>query len=434
MQSYQPRQSEGTPLHQILSNHRQEFEHEFSRSFGVVPEVLQEEFDAFIGCGILRYGFTTVECTNCEHSLRVPFSCKRRGICSSCCAKRAESTAAFLTEKILPRVHYRQWVFTIPVELRLMMARNQQLLDVVHDICVRALHALIRRKRRQKSDEKYHPGSVTFVHRFGSTLNLNIHFHVISPDGAFNSAGEFEPVTIEHDDIESVLARIKRRIAKYLQSNEPEEKDDPLIHLDSENREKSQGDWMQWPRPLLAADGGFSVHAERRIRASDRMALYNLCAYGARGAIAQKHLSYDAEKQVVTYELKRTIRGKDRLEFTPMAFLKKIASLIPPPRHHLTRLNGVFAPNHRLRSLIVPKPKIKQEPVSPRHACNLLYKQFNLNNSLKWAFALLKSFKIDVTTCPKCGGHMRMVEFVTKAEAISKELAKDTENRICGSP
>jgi hypothetical protein len=34
-------------------------------------------------------------------------------------------------------------------------------------------------------------GAVTFVQRFGSALQLNVHFHVLVPDGAFDEHGVF---------------------------------------------------------------------------------------------------------------------------------------------------------------------------------------------------------------------------------------------------
>ena len=34
-----------------------------------------------------------------------------------------------------------------------------------------------------------HTGAVTFIQRFGSALNLNLHFHVLFIDGVFSSKG-----------------------------------------------------------------------------------------------------------------------------------------------------------------------------------------------------------------------------------------------------
>ena len=42
------------------------------------------------------------------------FSCKGRGLCPSCGAKRAAELAAFLVDEVVEDVGHAQWVFTIP--------------------------------------------------------------------------------------------------------------------------------------------------------------------------------------------------------------------------------------------------------------------------------------------------------------------------------
>ena len=57
----------------------------------------------------------------------------------------------------------------------------------------------------------------------------------------------------------------------------------------------------------------------------------------------------------VCYRLKRPIAdGRTELLLAPTEFLRKLASLIPPPRHHLVRFHGVFAPNAAWRKEVVP--------------------------------------------------------------------------------
>ena len=41
---------------------------------------------------------------------------------------------------------------------------------------------------------------------------------------------------------------------------------------------------------------------------------------------------------------------------SPLELIAKLAALIPPPRVHLTRFHGVFAPNAAARSRVVPAP------------------------------------------------------------------------------
>ncbi len=46
---------------------------------------------------------------SCGDDLLLAFSCKRRGVCPSCNARRAHDTAAHLLDHVLPLAPYRQW-------------------------------------------------------------------------------------------------------------------------------------------------------------------------------------------------------------------------------------------------------------------------------------------------------------------------------------
>ncbi|MBC8068527.1 MAG: transposase [Deltaproteobacteria bacterium] len=111
------------------------------------------------------------------------------------------------------------------------------------------------------------------------------------------------------------------------------------------------------PRPTgrrAAFLDGYSLHADRLVDEADRDGLERLCRYGARSPVANARLSLDPSGRVVL-SLKRPLHGgRTELAFTPIDFLRRLATLIPPPRSHLTRYHGLFAPNHHLRAAIVP--------------------------------------------------------------------------------
>ena len=58
----------------------------------------------------------------CRHEKLVAFSCKRRGFCPSCGARRMAETAAHLVEHVLPQQSIRQWVLSFPYPLRFLFA------------------------------------------------------------------------------------------------------------------------------------------------------------------------------------------------------------------------------------------------------------------------------------------------------------------------
>ncbi len=73
-----------------------------------LPQFVKDEFDAFLECGILAHGFLRLRCGACGHDKLLAFSCKRRGFCPSCGARRMSQTAAHLVDHGHPWLQYGQ--------------------------------------------------------------------------------------------------------------------------------------------------------------------------------------------------------------------------------------------------------------------------------------------------------------------------------------
>ncbi|EFG9844256.1 IS91 family transposase, partial [Shigella boydii] len=65
------------------------------------------------GWSMAFYGFAAESC-HAEHL--VAFSCKRRGFCPSCGARRMAESAALLVDEVLPEQPMRQWVLSFPFQ------------------------------------------------------------------------------------------------------------------------------------------------------------------------------------------------------------------------------------------------------------------------------------------------------------------------------
>ncbi len=99
-----------------------------------LPGFVRSELEAYLECGLLCRGFALMACTEPECHARhlVAFSCKGRGFCPSCLGRRMAQTAANLIDHVLPeRVPLRQWVLTVPFELRARLAHDAELLGGV---------------------------------------------------------------------------------------------------------------------------------------------------------------------------------------------------------------------------------------------------------------------------------------------------------------
>src|SRR5688572_840012 len=61
-----------------------------------VPWFGERELREYLRCGILAHGFARVRCDACGPNVLVGFSCKGRGLCPACSARRTHDTAAHL--------------------------------------------------------------------------------------------------------------------------------------------------------------------------------------------------------------------------------------------------------------------------------------------------------------------------------------------------
>lgn len=73
-------------------------------------------------------------------------------------------TAAHLVDAVFPEVPVRQWVLTVPAELRYRMAFDAGLTAEVLRAFLRSLFASLRRRARERRKIRFaHAGAVTFV-------------------------------------------------------------------------------------------------------------------------------------------------------------------------------------------------------------------------------------------------------------------------------
>jgi hypothetical protein len=152
-----------------------------------LPDYVQEEFYAYLQCGILAHGFVRLGCDSCPHQMLLAFSCKKRGFCPSCAARRMAQQAAHLVEQVIPWVPTRQWVVSVPVPLRYWMAPSRALTAQIHTIIRRTIgqYYINQAVKQGAIRDRVQPGSVTFVQRFGGSINLNLHLHMIFLEGVY---------------------------------------------------------------------------------------------------------------------------------------------------------------------------------------------------------------------------------------------------------
>ena len=100
---YERHRLEQTTLYRQAQQHTQSIFAQTEAATGAgLPQFVRDEFDAFLDCGILAHGFLRLCYADFGHDKLLAFSCKRRGFCPSCGARRMSQSASHLVDNVIP--------------------------------------------------------------------------------------------------------------------------------------------------------------------------------------------------------------------------------------------------------------------------------------------------------------------------------------------
>jgi len=108
--------------------------------------------------------------------------------------------------------------------------------------------------------------------------------------------------------------------------------------------------------------------------------------------------------------------------FEPLDFIVRLAALVPKPRVNLTRFHGAFAPNSKHRALVTPSGRGKGSRKRKGHTHPDDRTPAERHASMTWAQRLKRVFNIDIETCEKCQGPVRIVACVEGPAVIRQIL------------
>ena len=322
------------------------------------------------------------------------------------------------------------------------------MLGIVHRVI--ATHLV---RKSGYTHDRARTGAVTLIQRFGSALNLNIHFHMLFLDGVYvdqpNGAARFRWVkSLSSAEITRLTHTIAHRVGRFLERQGLLERDAENSYLASDAVDDDPmtpllghsityriavgpqaGRKVFTLQSLPASDelfddgagkvAGFSLHAGVAARADERKKRERLCGYISRPAVSEQRLSLTPNGNV-RYQLKTPYRdGTTHVIFEPLDFIARLAALVPKPRVNLTRFHGVFAPNRKHRALVTPakrgrgnQARVVEERPSPAER----------RASMTWAQRLKRVFNIDIETCSVCGGAMKVIACIEDPVVIKQIL------------
>ena len=424
-----------------------------------IPIFIKDEFNKYLRCGIAEFGFVRTYCYQCRESRIVAFSCKKRGFCPSCCARRMNDEAAHLVDQVLPEVVMRQWVLSFPYRLRYQMAHNPKLTNKILSVFIQTISSYQKKKAKLYGLKAARPGAVTFIQRFGSALNLNVHFHTLFADGVFYKTenGDYKFLRLSEPTREELVllaTKIQNKVSVLAQKLGLDDQgqsgfDENLLndvaaisigHKAGFGERAGQGLRRFGIKklevdpedndPYSANVGGFSLNARVWVGGKEREKLEKLIRYMARGPIATERLS-ESFPNLLIYKMKTPWRdGTTHVSFSRLDFIARLVALIPPAKTNMVRYHGVFAPNFKDRKLIVPKkPKVESEAIEVSPVVQLKVGR----ERMRWSEMLKRTFKTDVTVCPHCGGRLEQIA-VIKDKAVAKAILESLKEITIFNP
>jgi hypothetical protein len=234
--------------------------------------------------------------------------------------------------------------------------------------------------------EELVPGVVVAVQTFGDRINFHPHLHLLVTEGGVDRAGIFR--RLPRLDDEQLGEIFCREVLKLLA-------DKGLLS-------------PEWAGRILSwRHTGFNVHS--RVRARTRPEAERVGKYMVRPVLALERLMFLEQEGKVGYR-----HGPDGTELERMDYLEFIArvtSHIPEKGQVMVRYYGLYANAHRGKVR-----KASRVPV----ALGLIEEDPPPRPSRGWAEMIRKVYEVEPMICPRCGGRMKVVAFLTEYAVVDR--------------
>jgi hypothetical protein len=133
-------------------------------------------------------------------------------------------TAAHLVDRVIPPVPVRQWVISVPKQLRWFLADRPETVTALTTIFLGEIERLLRESVGMSHAENAPPsaqprfGAVSFLHHLGFALNRHVHLHTCVTDGVFTRGRggvTFLPARpISPADLATLTERVRHRVVR----------------------------------------------------------------------------------------------------------------------------------------------------------------------------------------------------------------------------
>jgi hypothetical protein len=183
-------------------------------------------------------------------------------------------------------------------------------------------------------------------------------------------------------------------------------------------RELLSPEWVE--RLLSWRHTGFSVHS--RVRAKTKPEAERVGKYMIRPLLSLERLSFLEPEGKVGYRYDQDRAEQEAMDY--LEFIARVTSHIPDKGQVTIRYYGLYANAHRGKvrkagvSPLVLRMAEQEEKCIPSKGWAALIRK--PHRGLRSAAMIRKVYEIDPMICPKCGGLMKVVAFITDYRAVDR--------------
>jgi hypothetical protein len=131
--------------------------------------------------------------------------------------------------------------------------------------------------------------------------------------------------------------------------------------------------------------------------------------YIIRPILSQERLAFLESEGKVGYRWGRDSAERETMDY--LEFIARVTSYIPDKGQVMVRYYGLYANAHRGK---VRRADLATSPL------RIVEDEFRRIPSKDWAAMIRKVYEVDPLVCPKCGGTMKVVAFITEHAVVDR--------------
>ena len=210
---------------------------------------LISSIERFIKCKDFAYGYSFYECTNCKNYHIIGYTCKSR-FCPTCGNKYRDERTVKISNKLLD-VPHRQFVFAIPVELRIHFRVHREMLSFLFEAVNETFNFLLERSAPiAYKNEQREPGIIAFIHAFGRDLKWHPHIHALVAERFSDKDGNLRKLSYFYFDMIRITFRniLVNKIKSYYKVKYPKGAKEMTTLLNKLVNEHKKGFYVYGPQ------------------------------------------------------------------------------------------------------------------------------------------------------------------------------------------